>query len=72
MLYSINHICHLNLNGIRRKEPVLAIIYDGGRVRMLLSVWAAYQASEISFGSSLDLRLVELVPVNYSLKKKNS
>ena len=29
---------HLNLNGIRRKEPVLAIIYDGGCVRMLLSV----------------------------------
>ena len=28
----------LNLNGIRRKKPILAIIYDGGGVRMLLSV----------------------------------
>ena len=30
--------CFVNLNGIRRKEPILAIIYDRGCVRMLLSV----------------------------------
>ena len=27
----------LNLNGVRRKEPILAIIYDRGCVGMLLS-----------------------------------
>ena len=60
-----------NLNGIRRKEPILAIIYDGGGgVRMLLSVWAADQAAEISYGFSLDLRLIKLVPVNYCFYKK--
>ena len=40
------------------KKPIVAIIYDGGCVRMLLSVWAADQATEISYGFSLDLRLV--------------
>ena len=61
---------NLNLNGVRRKEPILAIIYDGGGggcVHMLLSVWVADQAAEISYGFSLDLWLVKLVPVNYYL-----
>ena len=54
------------------KEPILAIVYDegGGGVRMLLSVWAPDQAAEISYGFSLDLRLVKLVPVNYCFYKK--
>ena len=60
----------LNLNGIHRKKPILAIIYDGGG-RMLLSVWAADQATEISYGFSQDLlRLVKLVPVSYCFYKK--
>ena len=32
---------------------------------MLLSVWTADQAAEISYGLSLDLQLVKLIPVNY-------
>ena len=55
----------MNLNGIRCKEPMLAIIYDGGYVHMLLSVWVTDQAADTSYGFSLDLRLVMLVPVNY-------
>ena len=42
--------------GIRRKEPILAIIYNGG---------GDAHAIEISYGFGLDQRLVKLVPVNY-------
>ena len=59
----------LNLNGIRRQEPILAIIYDEVCVHMLLSVWAADQAAEISCGLTLDLQLVKLVLVNYCFYK---
>ena len=37
----------LNLNGIRRNEPKLAITYDGVFVRMVLSVSEAVQTAEI-------------------------
>ena len=37
---------------------------------MLLSVWAADQAAEISYGFSLDLWLGWLVPVNYCFYQK--
>ena len=49
---------NLNLNGIRRKEANSGYYIRRGCVRMLLSVWAAGQATEISYGFSLDLRLV--------------
>ena len=38
---------------------------------MFLSVWDADQAAEISYGFSLDLRLVKLVPVYYCFYIKN-
>ena len=56
---------------MRRKEPILAIIYDVECVRMLVTIWAADQAAEISYGFSLDLRLVKLVPVNYCFYNNN-
>ena len=37
---------------------------------MLLSVWATDQAAEITYGFTLELRLVLLVPVNYCFYKK--
>ena len=46
------------------------LLYTAGGVCMLLGVWAANQATEISYGFSLDLQLVKLVPVNYCFYTK--
>ena len=52
------HSVSLNLNGIRRKEANSGYYIRRGCVHMLLSVWAAGQVTEVSYGFSLDLRLV--------------
>ena len=36
--FIVHTFLKLNLNGVRRKEPILAIIYNEGCVRILLSV----------------------------------
>ena len=37
-------------------------------VHMLLSVWAASYADEISYGFSVHMRLAKFIPVNYHKK----
>ena len=56
----------LNLSGIRRKEPIFAIIYDGGVCAHVTGCLSRRSGGwNQLYGFSLDLRLVELVPVNY-------
>ena len=38
---------------------------------MLLNVSAANQAAEISYGFSMNVRLIKLVPVNYYFERVN-
>ena len=50
---------------VRSQYWLLYMTGGGGCGCMLLSVVAANWATEISYGFSLDLQLIKLVPINY-------
>ena len=56
--------------GLWLSDQYWLLYATGVCVHMLLRVWVADQAAEISYGFSLDLRLFKLVPVNYCFYTK--